>query len=58
MRDGVLIGMAIGAVLGAVLVEGCRPAGEIVRSSKQCVKEKVEDLANAASKAMKSKTTV
>ena len=51
MRDGVLIGMAVGAVLGAILVEGNKPVGELVHQSKQCVKEK----ADVVSKVIKNK---
>ena len=41
MRNGVIIGMAIGAILGAVLVEGNPPAAELVQKGKQAVKQKV-----------------
>ena len=50
MRE-ILIGMAVGAILGAVFVEGNAPASELVHKSKKCVKEKVDAVANAAKNA-------
>jgi len=41
MRNEVIIGMAVGAILGAVLVEGNKPAADLVSKGKQAVKEKV-----------------
>ncbi len=48
MRNGILLGMAIGAVVGAMLVEGNAPASEMVHKGKKAVKQKVDSIANAA----------
>lgn len=51
MRNGILIGMAIGAVLGAIFVEGNPPASELVHKGKKCVKEKADAIMNVANAA-------
>lgn len=54
MRHGILMGMAIGAILGAMFVEGNAPAAEMVQKSKKAVKNKVDCMTNAAANAIKT----
>ena len=46
MRNGIWIGLAIGAILGAVFVEGSAPASEIVTKSKKAIKKNATALAD------------
>ena len=50
MHNGILLGMAVGAVLGAMLVEGNPPVSEMVQKGKKCAKEKIDAVANAVKK--------
>jgi len=47
MNSGILMGMAIGAVLGAMLVEENSSARELVQKGKKCVKQKIDAVANS-----------
>lgn len=44
MCDGILFGMILGAVAGAVVVQTCKPAREAIEKGKQKLKEKVAKL--------------
>jgi len=41
MCDGVLIGMMLGAVAGAILVQTCKPVRDAVEKGKQKLKDQV-----------------
>lgn len=41
MCDGILVGMVLGALAGAVLVQTCKPVREAVEKGKQKIKEQV-----------------
>lgn len=41
MCDGVLIGMMLGAVAGAILVQTCKPVRDAVEKGKQKFKDQV-----------------
>lgn len=41
MKDGVILGMLIGAVAGAIVVQTCKPVQDIIEKGKQKFKEKV-----------------
>jgi len=41
MSDGIIIGMLLGAVAGAILVQTCKPVREAIEKGKQKFKEKV-----------------
>ena len=47
MNSGILTGMAIGAVLGAMLAEGNPSVNDIVQKSKKCAKEKIDAVAKS-----------
>lgn len=42
MKDCLLIGMALGFIAGAVLIQGSREAQELVKQGKKAVKDKLE----------------
>lgn len=44
MCDGILVGMLFGAVVGAVVVQTCKPARDAIEKGKQKLKEKVANL--------------
>ncbi len=44
MKDCLLIGMALGFIAGAVLVQGSRDAQELVKQGKKAVKDKIETI--------------
>ena len=44
MRNSVLIGMAMGALMGAVLVEGNSAVSRAISKGKNAVKSRVENL--------------
>ncbi len=44
MCDGILVGMMIGAVAGAVIVQTCKPCRDAIEKGKQKLKEKVAKL--------------
>ncbi len=44
MCDGILVGMVLGACVGAVLVQTCKPAKDAIEKGKQKLKEKVAKL--------------
>lgn len=44
MRNSLLVGMALGAILGAVLVEGNSPVTEMVSKGKKKIKDKLENI--------------
>ena len=48
MRNGLLLGVAIGAIMGALIIEGNAPVSEMVHKGKKAVKQKVDTIANAA----------
>lgn len=41
MCDGILVGMVLGALAGAVLVQTCKPVRDAVEKGKQKIKEQV-----------------
>jgi len=44
MDKSALIGMALGTVVGAVVVNSCRPANQMVTKAKEKVKSKIDEL--------------
>ena len=44
MKDCLLVGMALGFIAGAVLVQGNREAQELVKQGKKAVKDKIEEI--------------
>lgn len=44
MRNSLIIGMALGAVLGAVLAEGNPSVSQMVSKGKKAVKSKIENM--------------
>ena len=41
MCDGILVGMILGAAVGAVLVQTCKPVKDAIEKGKQKIKEQV-----------------
>ena len=41
MNDGVILGMLLGAVAGAIIVQTCKPVRDAIEKGKQKLKEKV-----------------
>ncbi len=41
MCDGILLGMVLGAVAGAILVQTCKPVKEAIEKGKQKIKDQV-----------------
>lgn len=39
MCDGILVGMVLGAALGAVLVQTCKPVRDAIEKGKEKVKQ-------------------
>ena len=46
MKDCLLIGMALGFIAGAVLIQGNRDAQEMVKLGKDAIKKKIDDMKN------------
>ncbi len=44
MKDCLIIGMALGFVVGAILVQGNKQAQEIVKQGKQAVNKKIAEI--------------
>ncbi len=44
MCDGILVGMMLGAVAGAIIVQTCKPARDAIEKGKEKLKEKVAKL--------------
>lgn len=44
MKDCLLIGMALGFIAGAVLIQSNKEAREIVKQGKEAVKQKIDDI--------------
>ncbi|HEY8423911.1 MAG TPA: hypothetical protein VIL23_04045 [Clostridia bacterium] len=44
MRTSMIIGLALGAIIGAALVEGNSPVAEMVSKGKQKIREKINQL--------------
>jgi len=55
MRNGILIGTAIGALIGAAFVQGNTPASEMVAKSKQAIKKNATAIAEGVSDCLKGK---
>ena len=43
-KTAALLGMAVGTVVGAVVVNSCRPADRMVTKAKDKVKNKIDEL--------------
>ena len=52
MCDGILVGMVLGAVAGAILVQTCKPVKDAIEKGKQKIKDQVAKMqfANQASR--------
>ena len=44
MNDGVILGMLLGAVAGAIIVQTCKPVRDAIEKGKQKLKEKVAQM--------------
>ena len=55
MQNGILIGMAVGALIGAAFVEGNAPASEMVAKGKKAVKKNATALADGISDCLNGK---
>ena len=44
MKDCLIIGMAIGFIAGAILVQSNKEARELIKQSKDAVQQKIEDI--------------
>ncbi|GHV01340.1 hypothetical protein FACS1894211_10880 [Clostridia bacterium] len=56
MQNGILIGMAIGALIGAAFVEGNAPASEMVAKSKKAIQKGAGAVADGISDCVRKKT--
>jgi hypothetical protein len=55
MDNGLLVGLALGAVIGAALVEGNAPAGEAVSRGKAALRKNISKGVGAIASEMKTK---
>ncbi|MDR1092994.1 MAG: hypothetical protein LBL66_02470 [Clostridiales bacterium] len=57
MKNGILIGMAVGALIGAAFVEGNTPASEMVAKSKKAIKKSATAVADGISERLNKKSS-
>lgn len=56
MKDCLILGMALGFIIGAVVVQGNKNAQAIVEQGKKTVEEKISDLKNCLTSSSNSRT--
>ena len=55
MKDGIICGMAIGIIVGAMLYKYNPQAKELINKTEETVKKEVDDITNNMSKKTSSK---
>lgn len=48
MKEGIIVGMALGFLVGAVLVQGNKQAQEMVKQGKQAISKKAKEIGKQA----------